>query len=189
MTRINRDHISNYYDHGIDLDSKTIDFSGEITEELAVRTIKSLRILDRILPEKPITIMINSEGGEVDQGLAIYDEIRRCKSQVNTEVVGVAYSMAAWILQAGDTRRATRHSSIMIHQGEEGGLGDRKKDIKKWLRYSDEQDLLCENILLEKIHVRHPEYTRKSLRGLLDVDTIMWPTQAVELGLLDEIIE
>lgn len=188
MSRINRDYISNYYDHGIDMDSKTIDLSGDISEDLAVQTIKSLRILDRMSPERPITITINSGGGSVDQGLAIYDEIRRCKSQVHTEVVGTAYSMAAWILQAGDIRRATRHSSIMIHQGEEGGLGDRKKDIKKWLRYSDEQDTMCEDILLEKIRVRHPEYTRASLRRLLDVDTIMWPQQAIELGLLDEVV-
>lgn len=188
MAKISRDHISQYYDNGIDIDSKTIDFSGDIDEELAVQTIKSLRILDRIRPEQPITITINSSGGEVDQGLAIYDEIRRCKSQVHTEVVGIAYSMAAWILQAGDVRKATRHSSIMIHQGDEGDLGDRKKDIKRWIQYSDESDLYCEDILLDKIRAKHPEYTRKKLKILLDTDTIFWPEQAIALGLLDETI-
>lgn len=188
MAKVNRDYISQYYDNGIDMDSKTLDLSGSIDLPLAIRTIKSLRILDKIRPEQPILITLNSDGGEVDQGFAIYDEIRRCKSQVHIEVVGTAYSMAAWILQAADVRKATKHSTIMIHQGTEGSLGERKKDIKRWIRFADERDTYCEDILMEKIRVRHPEFNRKSLRVLLDTDSIYWPQQAIELGLLDEII-
>lgn len=195
MSRVGRiDHVDRFFDYGLDLDAKLIDFSTgreESTEDLdvqlAMRTIKSLRILDRIRPEEPITLLINCQGGDVDYGLAVYDEIRRCKSPVHIEVLGMCWSMAAWVLQAGDVRRIHKHASIMIHDGE-GSVSGKKHEIDNSKRFQDEQNILCEDILLLRIRERHPDFTRSKLRKLLATDTYLRPQQAIDLGLVDEII-
>lgn len=194
MARVSRDTVSYFYEYGIDLDSKTLDFSNagngevDLDQTLAVQTVKGLRILDRIRPEQPITILVNCEGGDVDAGLAVFDAIRACKSPVHIEVIGVCYSMAAWVLQAGDIRRIHPHSSIMIHDGE-GQVAGKKHEIDSSKKFTDEQDVICENILLERIREKHPDFTRAKLRKLLATDTYLHPYQALDLGLVDEVIE
>lgn len=194
MSKFSRDHVGQFYAYGVDVETKTIDFSSagddedDLSPSLAVQTIKSLRLLDRIRPEEPITMLINCGGGDVAAGLAVYDEIRRCTSQVHTVVTGVAYSMAAWVLQAGDVRKANKHASIMIHDGEGGVVGS-MSNMQRWLKYHQETDKICESILLDRIRVKHPDYTRLQLQKLLKVDTILWAQQAIDLGLLDEVVE
>lgn len=190
---VSKDHISYFFEYGIDMDSKLIDFSTagnsevDLDSALAVRTIKSLRILDKIRPEEPITLLVNCEGGDVDAGLAVYDAILACKSPVHIEVIGVCYSMAAWVLQAGDVRRMHPHSSVMIHDGE-GSVAGKKHEIDSSKKFSDEQDIVCEDILLDRIRERHPSFSRGRLRKLLATDTYLHPKQALELGLIDEIV-
>lgn len=194
MARVTRDTVTAFFEYGMDLDTKTIDFSNagnpdmDLDHVLAVRTIKALRILDRIRPEEPITVLVHCEGGDVDAGLAVYDQILRCKSPVHIEVVGLCYSMAAWVLQAGDVRRATQHSSIMIHDGE-GTVSGKKHEIDSSKKFGDEQNIICEDIMLLRIREKHPEFTRARLRKLLATDTYLHPKQALALGLIDEVIE
>lgn len=191
--KVSRDHVDKWFNYGIDLDAKLVDFSNagneevDLDSELAVRTVKALRILDRIRPEDPITLLIHCEGGDVDAGLAVYDAIRRCKSPVHCEVVGVCYSMAAWVLQAGDVRRMHKHSSLMIHDGE-GSVSGKKHEIESSKKFTDYQDRICEDILLDRIREKHPEFTRTKLRKLLATDTYLTPEEALELGLVDQVI-
>lgn len=191
--RLDTSSIDTFLVHGVDPERRVIDFSyvddgdDDLDKALAIRTIKALRTLDSINQDKPITVLINCNGGDVVQGLAVYDTIMQCTSPVHTEVVGVAYSMAAWVLQAGDVRRMHRHSSLMIHGGETMVSGS-KKSMDNWARFYQELDAVCEDILLNRIREKKPRFTRARLQKLLEADTLLWSPQALELGLVDEII-
>ena len=91
------------------VETRVIYLNGEVDQDMAALAIKGLHILETSSSSDPATILINSEGGSVVDGLAIYDAIQLAPFQVETRVVGVADSMAAWILQAGDIRSATRY--------------------------------------------------------------------------------
>lgn len=194
MARISKDHINYFYEHNLDLSTKTIylgygdEDEAEIDHVLAADILKGLHLLDSVRPDEPIRIIMNCTGGDVTHGLAIYDAIRRCKSQVEIEVYGHCYSMAAWILQAGDVRRMSKHSSMMIHDGEQS-MNGRKKDMMRWQAFEQEQDKACSEILLGRIREKQPQFTQKRLDKMLATDTIFWPKQALELGLIDEVIE
>lgn len=192
-SRRHAEPVSTFMDQDIDLETKTLTFDNggspdiDLDGNLAMRTVKALRILDRIRPEQPITILVNCEGGDVHSGLMVYDAIQRCVSPVHIEVVGMAYSMAAWVLQAGDIRRATKHSSIMIHDGD-AAVSGKKHEMDSSRRMIALLDTQCEDILLARIREVHPRYTRAKLQALLATDTYLTPKQALELGLLDEIV-
>ena len=184
MARINKDHIDKFYDYNIELATKTLylgfgDSSDhDLDEKITAHIIKGLHILSTIRPEEPIRIIMNNQGGDTQHGLAIYDTIRGLSSPVHIDVYGHCYSIGAWILQAADHRRMSKHSSLMIHDGE--GTKD---------KFHREQDEKCRDILLARIREKHPDYKVSVLQKLLDTDTYMWPEQALALGLIDEVIE
>lgn len=192
--RLDTSSIDTFLVHGVDVDRRLVDFSyidggdDDLDKSLAMRTIKALRVLDSVNTDQPITILVNCGGGDVVQGLAVYDTIMQCKSPVHVEVVGSAYSMAVWVLQAGDVRRMHRHSSLMVHSGETMVSGS-KKSMDNWARFYQELDAVCEDILLGRIREKKPRYTRAKLQKLLEADTLLWSPQALELGLIDEIVE
>lgn len=184
MAKINKDSIQDFYDHNIDLSTKTLYLAYgetpsdvELDHKLAGEMIKGLHILSHVRPEEPIHILMNCAGGDVDHGLGIYDMIRNSPSKVIITVVGKAYSMGAWVLQAADERLITQNSSIMIHDGQ----GPKDKWTKK-------QDIRCRDILLEKIREKNPDYTLGRLQRLLDTDTFLTAKEALDLGLVDRIV-
>lgn len=184
MPRISRDHIYLFFEHGIDINTKTIYLGSggsdyiDVDENVAANVIKSLRILSNFKPDEPIHIILNTQGGDTQHGLAIYDAIRMVSTPVHITVLGHCYSIGAWILQAGDVRRMSRHSSLMIHHGE----GTKTQ-------FDKEQDNICMDILLERIREKHPDFTKQKLDRMLLKDTYLWPQQALELGLIDEVVE
>jgi ATP-dependent Clp endopeptidase proteolytic subunit ClpP len=154
---------------------------------MSQRVLKNLVILDG-LNNDPITIMLNSPGGDVNHGLAIYDAIKACKSHVTVIVYGMAMSMGSIILQAADERIMSANSSQMIHYGTLALDGHAKttykvteelKRIDKWM----------EKMYLEKIQEKNPLYKIGRLQKLLDHDTFLTPIQSIELGLADKILE
>lgn len=196
MSRVNRGYIDQWYDLGIDLDSKTMDLSAigdghkedddDLTHRLGIHIIKSLHILDRVKPEQPLTIFLNCRGGEVTAGISIYDAIRLCKSQVHIQVTGCAWSMGAWILQAGDKRLMRQNSTIMIHEGSPDAVP--YKALRGTYEFSLRQDKLLTDIILDRIRQKHPGYSASKYYKLLQTDSYITATEAVELGLADEII-
>lgn len=194
MARINKDHIHYFLENDLDVSAKTIymghgkDEECDVDQHLTANVIKGLRILSSIRPEEPINIIVNCQGGDTQHGLAIYDAIRMVSTPVHGTVIGHCYSIAAWILQACDYRRMSKSSSMMIHDGDSVVSGN-KQETRNWYNFYQEQDVYCRHILLEKIRQKHPTYTMHRLEKLLKTDTLLWPKQALELGLIDEVIE
>lgn len=184
MAKINKDNLNYFIDNDIDISTKTIYLghgksdSCDVDEHLAANVIKGLHILSSIRLGDPINIIINSQGGDTQHGLAIYDAIRLVSSPVHITVFGHCYSIAAWILQAGTIRRMTANSSLMIHDGE----GTKSKFFK-------EQDIKCRDILLARIREKHPDFSVTKLQKMLDTDTYLWADQALALGLVDQVVE
>ena len=112
------------------LKKRILFFTEEVNADSSNRTIEYLLYLDMDDSGKEITICINSPGGEVVSGLAIYDTIRSLKSPVRTVCIGTAASMGAILFLAGDKREMLPHTEIMIHDPLISGLSGSKKALE-----------------------------------------------------------
>lgn len=156
----------------------------EITEHLANVVIAQLLFLMSDDPKKDIQIFINSPGGYVTAGLAIYDTIRFLGCDVSTYCIGQAASMGALLLAAGTKgkRRALPHSRIMIHQPS-GGIMGTSADIQ----------LQAEEVLRLKQYLAEilAECTGQPIAKIFedfDRDFFMGPQEAINYGIIDEIV-
>jgi ATP-dependent Clp protease protease subunit len=187
-TRKNHNDIDTFMNDGLYVPTRTISMGGEsIDYDQSEQVIKNLHILDN-LNNDPITILMNSNGGDCDQGMSIYEAIRLCKSHVTVKVIGQVQSMAAWILQIADHRIMSKNSRLMVHTGTMGLSDDHPENNKKWMKQWEKDEIIFEDILLEKIKLKHIDFTRKKIKDMLRFDTILTPEEALELGLIDEII-
>ncbi len=167
------------------LEERIIFVTGEIETHMANLVVAQLLYLESTDPSKDIQLYINSPGGEVTAGLAIYDTMNYIKSDVSTICVGMAASMGAVLLAAGQKgkRFALPHSDIMIHQpsgGAQGMASDIEITAKKILETREEINKIlasCTGQKIEKIE--------------LDTDRDRWLTsdQAKEYGLIDSVID
>lgn len=185
MARIHRDSVDSFLEYGIDVSTRTLyigygdpDSDTEVDHILTSQALKGLYLLNKTRVEEDINVIINCQGGDTQHGLAIYDAIHNSPSNCIGTVYGYCYSIAAWILQGCTWRRMSKHSSMMIHNG------DGTKD-----KFNLEQDALCNTILLNRIREKHPKFPASKLEKMLLTDTYLWPHQALELGLIDEVIE
>jgi ATP-dependent Clp protease, protease subunit len=185
--KLDTDNIVLFYEKGIHVPSRTLSLTGEITRDSVDQTIRGLVLLNSISTDSPVRILLNSEGGDVNQGLALMDVIRSLKAQVIIDVVGEASSMAAIILQSGDIRRMARSARLMIHVGSEE-LGGHVHNVRRWAKYQAKEDKICSDKLFHRIREKHPKFTRGRLNRMLDFDTILSAEETIELGLADEII-
>lgn len=196
MPKLNRDDIDKFYDYDIYLSQRilfmgsvnvTEDLEGEsgTDSQMAERIIKGLAILDQ--KEGDITIIMNNVGGDHYHGMAIFDAIKACKNHVTIKVFGHAFSMGSIILQAADIRILAPHSRVMIHYGTDGGSMN-GKDFQAKAKEGERLDVLVEDIYLDKIQEKQPQFTRADLKAILTVDTYMSPEEALNLGLADEIL-
>lgn len=165
------------------LTDRIIFITGEINDNVSNIVISELLYLDS-LNNDDISIYINSPGGSVTAGLAIYDTMNYIKSDVKTIVVGMAASMAAFLLTCGKKgkRYALSNSEVMIHQPL-GGVSGQATDIK----------IAAERIikLKNKLNKILSEKTGQSLRKITkdtDRDNYMSAFEAKKYGLIDEII-
>jgi len=146
--------------------------------------VAQLLFLESEDPEKDIYMYINSPGGSVTAGLAIYDTMQYIKPEVATLCVGQAASMAAWLLAAGtkSKRFALPHARIMIHQplgGVQGQAADIDIQAREIIRLREQMN----NIL-----VKHTGQSLKKIEKDTDRDLFLTGKQAVEYGLVDEVI-
>lgn len=156
----------------------------EITDEVANAVIAQLLYLEAENSEREIQLYINSPGGSVTAGLAIYDTMQFVRSEVSTICVGQAASMAAVLLAAGTAgkRVSLPNSRILLHQpfgGYQGQASDIAIQAKEILRIRENL-----NAILEK----HTGQGRDKIQADIDRDFIMTAEQAKDYGIIDEII-
>ena len=169
------------------LSQERIIFLGqEVTDSLANSIIATMLYLDSEDQNKPIYLYINSPGGSVTAGMAIYDTMQHIKSEVVTICVGLAASMGAFLLAAGTKgkRTALPHARIMIHQPL-GGTGRRQAtdieiEAKQILRVRQE---------LNELMAMHTGQTVEQINKDTDRDNFMSAEEAKAYGLIDRVIE
>lgn len=166
------------------LKERIIFIGTEINDDIANLVIAQLLFLQSEDPDKDIHLYINSPGGSVTSGLAIYDTIQFVKPDVTTTCMGQAASMAAVLMSAGAAgkRYALPNSRIMIHQpwgGAQGQAVDIDIQVKEVLRLRES---------LNQILAHHTGRTIEEIVKDTDRDYFMSAKQAVEYGLIDEVI-
>lgn len=157
-----------------------------IDAEVANVVTAQLLLLDSQSNEQPINMFINSPGGEVYAGLAIYDVMQFISAPVHTNCVGIAMSMGSLILAAGAKghRVALPHSRIMIHAGSAGFPRSSLPDLEVQAR--EFQDI---RNMMEQVYERHTGVNAEQLRKDMDRDYFMSPQQALAYGLIDRVVE
>src|SRR5216684_4391154 len=155
-----------------------------IEDEIANLVIAQQLFLEAEDPDKDVHFYINSPGGSVSAGLAIYDTMQYIRPGVSTLCLGQAASMAAWLLAAGakGKRYALPHSRIMIHQPL-GGVQGQATDIDIQAR-----EILRTREQMNNILVKHTGQTLRKIERDTDRDLFMTGKQAVEYGIVDEVI-
>ncbi len=167
------------------LKERIIFLGSPIDSETANVITAQLLLLDSQSSEQPINLFINCPGGEVYAGLAIYDVMQYISAPVHTNCVGIAMSMGSVILMAGaqGNRVALPHSRIMIHAGSAGFPRSSLPDLEVQAReFTDIRDMM------EEIYQRHTGHPRDKLRRDMERDRFMSPEQAVEYGLIDNVV-
>lgn len=161
---------------------RIIMLTDEINSATANSIIGQLLFLEKEDNKKPITLYINSPGGSVTDGFAIYDVIHQIKCPVNTICMGMAASMAAFLLAAGTGKRyATENSTIMIHQPM-GGTRGQATDITIYTNYILNLKKKLNSILAEKTRQKYEtiqEYTER--------DKYFNAEDAKNFGLIDKV--
>lgn len=178
-----KDFIDSFHNSDIYIPSRTIDITGSITEDIAKTTIKNLHALD--CTTGTINIILNSDGGDFRQGMAIYDSIKGCQSYVRAICYGQCMSIATIILQGCDERLSAPNTLFMFHYGSNGENDDTVVNQERWYAQYIKDKKKMEDIYYEKIKQKKPRYKRKDLTELLKHDTILSVKETVELGLLD----
>ncbi len=155
-----------------------------VTDEVANLITAQLLFLESEDPEKDVHFYINSPGGSVTAGLAIYDTMQYIRADVSTLCLGQAASMAAWLLAAGakGKRYALPHARIMLHQplgGVQGQASDIDIQAREILRLREQ---------LNNILTKHTGQSVKRVERDTDRDLFLTSKQAQEYGLIDEVI-
>lgn len=166
------------------LKDRIIMLCGEITTSLANSIVAQLLFLAAEDPEKDIYLYINSPGGSITAGMAIYDTMNLIAPKVNTICVGMAASMAAFLLSSGahGKRFALPNSEIMIHQplgGAQGQATEIQIAAKHILRVKER---------MNRLFAQNTNKTLEEINRDTERDNYMFPEEALEYGIIDEIM-
>lgn len=168
------------------LDARRVFISEAIDNESATQAIKHLWYLELKSPGKPILLVINSPGGSVDAGFAVWDQVKMITSPVTTLITGLAASMGSVLslCAAPKKRFATPNSRIMIHQPSIGGV---IRGQATDLEIQAKEILKTRDILID-LYVSATGKDAETIGRAIDRDTWMTAQEALEFGLLDGII-
>ena len=167
------------------LKDRIIFLSDEVNDTTASLVVAQLLFLDSEDPDRDINLYINSPGGSVTAGMAIYDTMQFTKADVSTICVGMAASMGAFLLSSGakGKRFALPNSEIMIHQplgGTQGQTTDMKIHVERMLKIKDN---------LNKILSENTGKSLDVIKADTERDNFMSAEEALEYGLIDDIIK
>ncbi|GAB4817487.1 hypothetical protein N2152v2_004533 [Parachlorella kessleri] len=158
--------------------------NGPIDDHMSNLIVAQLLYLESEHPEKPVYMYINSPGGVVTAGLAIYDTMQYIRCPVSTLAIGQAASMASLLLAAGAEghRKSLPHTRVMLHQpsgGAQGQASDIAIQAKEILKMRD---------MLNGLYVKHTGQDRQRVEEVLERDFFMSAEEAREFGIVDEVI-
>jgi ATP-dependent Clp protease, protease subunit len=167
------------------LKDRIVFVTGGIDDGMASLITAQLLFLESENPKKEIAMYINSPGGYVHSGLAIYDTMQYIRSPVSTACIGMAASMAALLLAAGEKgmRFSTPNSRIMVHQPS-GGFRGVASDIERHA-----MDILATKKRLNEIYVKHTGQAYETVEKTLDRDSFMTASEAQAFGIVDKVFE
>ena len=166
------------------LDQRELELMTSVDAESCAAVIRDLLHLQRQDPTMPITLYINSPGGEVQSGLALYDVMQAVSCPIRTVCLGMAASMGALLFIAGDEREILPHSRIMIHDPLIGaGAGGSALSVK-----ARADDLMRIRDITAGVIARHSGMSIERVFELTASDTYFEAEEAVEAGLADRVI-
>src|SRR6202795_3230180 len=167
------------------LKERIIFLTGAVYDQVSALICAQLLFLESDNPNKDISFYINSPGGVVSAGLAIYDTMQYIRSPVSTVCIGQAASMGSLLLAAGakGKRFSLPNSRIMIHQPS-GGAQGQATDIEIQAR-----EILALRARLNDIYVKHTGQPLEAIQSALERDKFLSPLEAKEFGLIDEVVE
>ena len=167
------------------LKERIIFVTGGVHDEMSTVIIAQLLFLEAENPDKAISMYINSPGGIVSSGLAIYDTMQYIKPPVSTMCVGQAASMGSLLLAAGEKgqRFSLPNSRIMVHQPS-GGFQGQATDIQIHAK-----EILTLKERLNKIYAKHTNKPIEEIASALERDNFMTADEAKKFGLIDSVVE
>ena len=167
------------------LNDRIVFINGTIDDLTANSVVAQLLYLDAENHEKEISLYINSPGGSVTAGMAIYDTMRHIKAPVHTIGIGLAASMGALLLASGNRRSILPHSTVMIHQPLiPEGVGGKESDIGIIAK-----NLTATRRTIASILAKHTGKTVKTIERDIENDRYMNSEEALSYGICDCIIE
>jgi ATP-dependent Clp protease protease subunit len=168
------------------LNERIIFLGTPVTEDIANLIVAQLIHLESEDPDKDISMYINSPGGSVYAGLAIYDTMQYIRPDIQTICFGVAMSMGSFLLAAGaeGKRMALPNSRILIHQPSMQGLGGQAADIEIHVR-----QLMEDRDRLEEIYAERTGQAVEQIHDDMDRDRFFTAGEAVDYGLVDRIVD
>ncbi|MBP1846199.1 ATP-dependent Clp protease protease subunit [Rhizobium petrolearium] len=167
------------------LRERIIFLSGEVNDTVSALVCAQLLFLEAENPKKPINLYINSPGGVVTSGLAMYDTMRFVRAPVHTLCMGTARSMGSFLLMAGEPgeRVALPNASILIHQPS-GGFQGQASDM---LIHAEE--MLKTKQRMTRLYAEHCGRSYEEFEQAMDRDRFMTAQEALEWGLIDRILQ
>ena len=167
------------------LKERIIFITGPINDTVSSLVCAQLLFLESESKDKDIYMYINSPGGSVTAGLAMYDTMKYIKPDISTVSIGLSASAGSLLLMAGakDKRISLPHSKIMIHQPSAGFSGQ-ATDIEIHAK-----DILDTKKRLNELYVKHCGKDLKTVEDAMERDNFMTPQQALDFGLIDKIVE
>ncbi len=165
------------------LKERIIFLNGPVEDGMSALICAQLLFLESENPKKEIAMYINSPGGVVTSGLAIYDTMQYIRSPVSTVCMGMAASMGSFLLMAGEkgSRVALPNARIMVHQPS-GGFSGQASDIERHA-----QDIIKTKRKLNEIYAKHTGQPVEEVERVLDRDHFLTADEAKEWGLIDHV--
>jgi ATP-dependent Clp protease protease subunit len=167
------------------LKERIIFLNGPVEDGMSALICAQLLFLESENPKKEISMYINSPGGVVTSGLAIYDTMQYIKSPISTVCLGMAASMGSFLLMAGekDLRISLPNARIMVHQPS-GGFSGKASDIERHA-----EDIIKTKRRLNELYAKHTGQTVETVEQTLDRDYFMTADEAKSWGLVDHVYD
>jgi ATP-dependent Clp protease, protease subunit len=167
------------------LKERIIFVTGVVEDHMAASICMQLLFLEAENPKKEIAMYINSPGGVVTAGMAIYDTMQFVRPEISTLCIGQAASMGSLLLAAGTPgmRYALQNARIMVHQPS-GGFSGQASDIERHA-----EDIIKMKRRLNEVYVKHSKKSYEIIEKTLDRDFFMTAAEARDFGLIDKVLE